>query len=280
MSYSDCRFSQNLGSMPKKIPSRSAVSAVMGRWPFTSSLIRLGETPMSAASWRALIPMGFMKSSSRISPGGSPASRAAATLADLHAVGVQPDRIKIIFNMVDDREPIDRAVHILLSFLEQKPIASANTDCRVGINEVYARVGGMAADLAEIARDETAKKRGRRARSWPPVDWLAASCPNSTRASPPRLKPRALRRGRGRRCGSGLVNEPMGAREALLIEAIGEMVNLIDSVDRLNQELREASREGGQARADLRGSLAAFSARRCSACKRCRTAQSAAGSRG
>lgn len=29
----------------------------------------LGETSMSAASWRALIPMGFMKSSSRISPG-------------------------------------------------------------------------------------------------------------------------------------------------------------------------------------------------------------------
>ena len=82
-----------------------------------------------------------------------------ATLADLHAVGVQPDRIQIIFNMVDDREPLERAFHILLSFLEQKPIASANTDCRVGVNEVYARVSGMGADLAEIARDETDYKR-------------------------------------------------------------------------------------------------------------------------
>jgi hypothetical protein len=54
------------------------------------------------------------------------------------------------------------------------------------------------------------------------------------------------------------VNEPVGAREALLIEAIGEMVNLIDSVDRLTPELREASREIGQAREGLRGSLAAF----------------------
>lgn len=44
MSYSDCRFSQNLGSMPKYIPSRSAVSAVMGRWPPIRSLILLGET--------------------------------------------------------------------------------------------------------------------------------------------------------------------------------------------------------------------------------------------
>jgi cob(I)alamin adenosyltransferase len=82
-----------------------------------------------------------------------------ATLADLHSVGVQPDRIQIIFNMVDDREPVERSFNILLSFLEQKPIATANTDCRVGINEVYARLTGMGADLAGIARDETDYKR-------------------------------------------------------------------------------------------------------------------------
>lgn len=82
-----------------------------------------------------------------------------ATLADLHAVGVRPDRIQIVFNMVDDREPLERSFHILLSFLEQKPIALANTDCRVGVNEVYARVSGMGADLVQIARDETDYKR-------------------------------------------------------------------------------------------------------------------------
>jgi hypothetical protein len=54
------------------------------------------------------------------------------------------------------------------------------------------------------------------------------------------------------------VNEPVGAREALLIEAIGEMVNLIDSVDRLTPELREAGRELGRASEGLRGSLAGF----------------------
>jgi len=74
-------------------------------------------------------------------------------------VGVQRDRIQIIFNMVDDREPIERAFHILLSFLAQKPIATLNTECRVGVNEVYARVSGMRVDLAEIARDETDYKR-------------------------------------------------------------------------------------------------------------------------
>ncbi len=82
-----------------------------------------------------------------------------ATLADLHAVGVPPDRIQIIFNMVDDREPLERVFHILLAFLEQQPIASVNSDCRIGINEVYARVRGTGTDLAEIARDETDYKR-------------------------------------------------------------------------------------------------------------------------
>ena len=82
-----------------------------------------------------------------------------ATLADLHAVGVPPDRIQIIFNMVDDREPLERVFHILLAFLDQQPIASANSDCRIGINEVYARVRGTGTDLAEIARDETDYKR-------------------------------------------------------------------------------------------------------------------------
>jgi hypothetical protein len=82
-----------------------------------------------------------------------------ATLADLHAVGVPPDRIQIIFNMVDDREPLERVFHILLAFLEQQPIASANSECRIGINEVYARVRGTGTDLVEIARDETDYKR-------------------------------------------------------------------------------------------------------------------------
>ena len=82
-----------------------------------------------------------------------------ATLVDLHAVGVASDRIQLIFNMVDDREPLERAFHLVLDFLAQQPIATANTKCRVGLNEVYARIRGTGADLAEIARDPTDFKR-------------------------------------------------------------------------------------------------------------------------
>lgn len=56
------------------------------------------------------------------------------------------------------------------------------------------------------------------------------------------------------------MNEPTGAREALLIEAIGEMADLIEAVDRLIPTLREAGRECGRASEGLRGSLTAFEA--------------------
>ena len=54
------------------------------------------------------------------------------------------------------------------------------------------------------------------------------------------------------------MNDPVGAREALLIEAIGEVVNLIDSVDRLTSGLEEMSRELDRASGGLRVSLAGF----------------------
>ena len=55
-----------------------------------------------------------------------------ATLVDLHAVGVAPGRIQVIFNMVDDRESLERTFHSLLDFLAQQPIAS-QPNCRVGV---------------------------------------------------------------------------------------------------------------------------------------------------
>lgn len=82
-----------------------------------------------------------------------------ATLVDLNAVGVPAERIQLVFNMVDGREPLQRSFHSLLAFLDQQPIATANPACWLGINEVYARIRGTGADLAEVARDQTDYKR-------------------------------------------------------------------------------------------------------------------------
>ena len=56
------------------------------------------------------------------------------------------------------------------------------------------------------------------------------------------------------------MSDPVTAREALLIEAIGEVSNLIESVDRLTPELQEMRCEIDRASTGLHESLAAFEA--------------------
>jgi hypothetical protein len=56
------------------------------------------------------------------------------------------------------------------------------------------------------------------------------------------------------------MSDPVAAREALIIEAIGEASNLIESVERLIPELQEMGRKFDRANAGLGDSLAAFEA--------------------
>ncbi len=64
------------------------------------------------------------------------------------------------------------------------------------------------------------------------------------------------------------MSEPIGAREALLVEALGEMAKLIEAVDRLTPELREASGEIGRAGDGLRESLVAFESQVLALCEK------------
>jgi hypothetical protein len=56
------------------------------------------------------------------------------------------------------------------------------------------------------------------------------------------------------------VNDPVSAREALLIEAIGDVANLIESVDRLTSVIQEKGRAFDRANAGLHDSLTRFEA--------------------
>src|SRR5690625_6583756 len=60
---------QNSAEVPEYFASRSAVSAVMPRFPCTISLIRRGGTPIETASLFCVTPKPSMKSSMRTSPG-------------------------------------------------------------------------------------------------------------------------------------------------------------------------------------------------------------------
>lgn len=78
-----------------------------------------------------------------------------ATLVELSQLGVSPQRLRVVFNMVDMRTPVDQSFYLLLAFLAEQPIATANTACRLGENEIYARLRRTTMSLSEMAADET-----------------------------------------------------------------------------------------------------------------------------
>ena len=78
-----------------------------------------------------------------------------ATLAELARIGVPSSRLKLVFNMVDDDAQVPQSFEHLLAFLAERPLAHANPACRLGVNEIYARIRHSGLDLKEIARDNT-----------------------------------------------------------------------------------------------------------------------------
>ena len=78
-----------------------------------------------------------------------------ATLAELARLGVPASRLKLVFNMVENGVEVAEAFDTLLAFVNQNPIADVCTRCRLGANEIYARVRGTGVDLTVLARDAT-----------------------------------------------------------------------------------------------------------------------------
>jgi hypothetical protein len=78
-----------------------------------------------------------------------------ATLIDLSRLGVPAARLKLVFNMVETGITVAQAFDPLLAFLKQQPIARVTLNCRLGANEIYARIKGTKTDLAALANDPT-----------------------------------------------------------------------------------------------------------------------------
>jgi MinD-like ATPase involved in chromosome partitioning or flagellar assembly len=78
-----------------------------------------------------------------------------ATLAELARIGIAPDRLRIVFNQLDDAADLPEVFEAVLGFVKQNPIAAVNIACRMNVNEIYQRVKGTEVSLAELARDET-----------------------------------------------------------------------------------------------------------------------------
>ncbi len=81
-----------------------------------------------------------------------------ATLVDLSDLGVPPERLRVVFNMIEPRIPVEQAFYLVRDFLAEHPIAVASPTCQLRRNEIYARIRGKQgkdADLVVLAQDDT-----------------------------------------------------------------------------------------------------------------------------
>lgn len=81
-----------------------------------------------------------------------------ATLIALSRLGVPPERIKLVFNMMEAALSVEDTFYLLWAFLAEQPLAAVNTACRMRATDIYARIRGLQgvqADLATLASDET-----------------------------------------------------------------------------------------------------------------------------
>lgn len=78
-----------------------------------------------------------------------------ATLVEVSRLGVAAARVRLVFNMVEDRGTLPFTFGPLLEFVEQQPIAQVGFGCQLGANEIYQRVKGSSADIISLAKDDS-----------------------------------------------------------------------------------------------------------------------------
>lgn len=78
-----------------------------------------------------------------------------ATLVELARLAIPADKVRVVFNMVEEATGFERMFDPVLAFLRLTPIARISPDCRLGVNEIYGRVNGQGGDLAVLAADTT-----------------------------------------------------------------------------------------------------------------------------
>ena len=79
----------------------------------------------------------------------------AATLAELARIGVPPARLRMVFNQVDDDNPIERTFATLLAYCASSGVAQPRMAAFLSYNEVYALARGTGQSLADLAADRT-----------------------------------------------------------------------------------------------------------------------------
>jgi len=79
----------------------------------------------------------------------------AATLAELARIGVPAQRIRLVFNQVDDEAPLEKVFETLLAYCAASGAVQPRMAACLRYNEVYARVRGTGRSLIELEADRS-----------------------------------------------------------------------------------------------------------------------------
>lgn len=78
-----------------------------------------------------------------------------ATLVELARMGVPAQKMRLVFNMLDEASSVADAFRPLLAFLHEQPLACADTDCRLGSNEIYESLKLSGQGVDDVLKDDT-----------------------------------------------------------------------------------------------------------------------------
>lgn len=79
----------------------------------------------------------------------------AATLAELARIGVPAERVRLVFNQLENDGPIEKVFETLLAYCAASGAVQPRAAACLRFNEVYARVHGTGQSLIELAADTT-----------------------------------------------------------------------------------------------------------------------------
>lgn len=77
------------------------------------------------------------------------------TIDKLAAMGVEPKRVRLIFNRVDGDTPPEQAFSTIKQFLAEHALCEFNPRCTVSENELYQRVKHDSRSISTLANDTT-----------------------------------------------------------------------------------------------------------------------------
>lgn len=78
-----------------------------------------------------------------------------ATLVGLSKMGVPHDKIRVVFNQVEDGDDVSQTFAAVLQFAKQEGFNGVRPNCTLGSNEIFQRLRGTDNSIAELADDGT-----------------------------------------------------------------------------------------------------------------------------